>query len=133
MASMDQDLMNRPKSQSTLLQVSDLSKNFGGLMAISGVSFNVFPGEIVGLIGPNGSGKTTLFSLLSGFLTPSEGKITFLNVPIAGMRPDRICHLGMARTFQVVRPFPEMTVFENIKAAAVFGKPVRRPPDVMEQ
>ena len=130
---MDQDLMNRPKSQSTLLEVSDLSKNFGGLMAISGVSFNVFPGEIVGLIGPNGSGKTTLFALLSGFLTPSEGKITFLNVPIAGMRPDRICHLGMARTFQVVRPFPEMTVFENIKAAAVFGKPVRRPPAVMEQ
>ena len=130
---MNQAVMDRQKSQAALLEVSALSKNFGGLMAISDVSFNVFPGEIVGLIGPNGAGKTTLFALLSGFLPPSEGKITFLNVPIAGMRADRICHLGMARTFQVVRPFPEMTVFENIKAAAVFGKTTRRPTDVMEQ
>ena len=120
-------------SQSALLEVSDLSKNFGGLMAISGVSFKVFPGEIVGLIGPNGAGKTTLFALLSGFLSPSQGKIIFMNTSVAGMRPDRICHLGMARTFQVVRPFPEMTVFENIKAAAVFGKPAKRPAAVMEQ
>lgn len=119
--------------QSALLEVSDLSKNFGGLRAISNVSFNVFPGEIVGLIGPNGAGKTTLFALLSGFLSPSEGKITFMNTSIAGMRPDRICHLGMARTFQVVRPFLEMTIFENIKAAAVFGKPAKKPAAAMEQ
>jgi branched-chain amino acid transport system ATP-binding protein len=106
-----------------LLEVRDLSRDFGGLRAIAAVSFRVFPGEIVGLIGPNGAGKTTLFALLSGFLTPSEGKILFQNIPVAGKRPDRLCHLGLARTFQVVRPFPEMTVLENVKAAAVFGKP----------
>jgi branched-chain amino acid transport system ATP-binding protein len=97
------------------------------------MSFQVFPDEIVGLIGPNGAGKTTLFALLSGFLSPSSGEVAFLKTPIAGMRPDRICHLGMARTFQVVRPFPEMTVLENIKVAAVFGKSSRRPVAVMNQ
>jgi branched-chain amino acid transport system ATP-binding protein len=84
------------------------------------------PGEIVGVIGPNGAGKTTLFAVLSGFLSPSHGEVTFMETPIAGMRPDRLCHLGIARTFQVVRPFLEMTVFENVKAAAVFGKPNQR-------
>lgn len=84
------------------------------------------PGEIVGLIGPNGAGKTTLFAVLSGFLTPSQGEIRFTETSIAGMRPDRLCRLGIARTFQVVRPFLEMTVFENVKAAVVFGKPSRR-------
>ncbi len=108
---------------SPLLAVRDLSRDFGGLRAIASVSFQVFSGEIVGLIGPNGAGKTTLFALLSGFLTPSEGEIKFLNQSLAGKRPDRICHLGLARTFQIVRPFPEMTVLENVMAAAVFGKP----------
>jgi branched-chain amino acid transport system ATP-binding protein len=84
------------------------------------------PGEIVGVIGPNGAGKTTLFALLSGFLPPSHGEIRFMETPIVGMRPDKLCHLGIARTFQVVRPFLEMTVFENVKAAAVFGKPGHR-------
>ncbi len=109
--------------QSPLLQVTNLSKDFGGVGALAMVSFNISPGEIVGLIGPNGAGKTTLFALLSGFLTPSHGEIRFMETAIAGMRPDRVCHLGMARTFQVVRPFLEMTVFENVKAGAVFGKP----------
>lgn len=109
-----------------LLEVKNLSRDFGGLRAVASVSFKVLSGEIVGLIGPNGAGKTTLFALLSGFLSPSEGEILFLNKSIGGWRPDRICHLGMARTFQVVRSFPEMTVFENIKAAAVFGKEARR-------
>jgi len=129
----DQDVMTKDISPSALLEVSELFRNFGGVRAISGVSFKVFPNEIVGLIGPNGAGKTTLFSLLSGFLSPSEGQIRFLKAPIAGMRPDRVCHLGMARTFQVVRPFPEMTVIENVKAAAVFGKPAKRPSAVIDQ
>jgi branched-chain amino acid transport system ATP-binding protein len=116
-----------------LLEVKNLSRDFGGLRAVASISFRVQPGEIVGLIGPNGAGKTTLFALLSGFLTPSEGEIIFLNKSIGGWRPDRICHLGMARTFQVVRPFPEMTVFENIKAAAVFGKEARRPAATIDQ
>jgi branched-chain amino acid transport system ATP-binding protein len=106
--------------------VKDLSRAFGGLQALAGVSFEIGPGEIAGVIGPNGAGKTTLFAVLSGFLTPSHGEIRFMETSIAGMRPDRLCHLGIARTFQVVRPFLEMTVFENVKAAAVFGKPDRR-------
>ena len=113
--------------QPPLLKVKNLSRDFGGLRALAMVSFNITPGEIAGVIGPNGSGKTTLFALLSGFLAPSHGEIRFVETPIAGMRPDKICHLGIARTFQMVRPFLEMTVFENVKAAAVFGKPNRRP------
>jgi branched-chain amino acid transport system ATP-binding protein len=109
-----------------LLRVKDLSRDFGGLRALAGVSFDIMPGEIVGVIGPNGAGKTTLFALLSGFLNPSHGEIKFMGQSIAGMRPDKLCHLGIARTFQVVRPFLEMTVFENVKAAAVFGKSNRR-------
>ena len=117
---------NSTPIQPLLLRVKDLSRAFGGLQALSRVSFEIGPGEIVGVIGPNGAGKTTLFSVLSGFLTPSHGEIRFMETSIAGMRPDRLCHLGIARTFQVVRPFLEMTVFENVKAAAVFGKPDRR-------
>jgi len=112
--------------QPLLLRVKGLSRAFGGLQALSRVSFEIGRGEIVGVIGPNGAGKTTLFAVLSGFLTPSHGEIRFMGTSIAGMRPDRLCHLGIARTFQVVRPFLEMTVFENVKAASVFGKPSRR-------
>jgi len=107
--------------------VADLSRNFGGLAALSAVSFGVRPGEIVGIIGPNGAGKTTLFNLLSGFLPPTAGTIRFRGAPTAGVRPDRLCRLGMARTFQVARPFLRMTVFENVMAAAVFGKDERPP------
>jgi branched-chain amino acid transport system ATP-binding protein len=129
----NQDPPSQGHIQSSLLEVKGLSRSFGGLQAISRISFKIYPEEIVGLIGPNGAGKTTLFALLSGFLSPSSGEIAFLQTSIAGMRPDRICHLGMARTFQVVRPFPEMTVFENIKVAAVFGKLSRRPVAIMDQ
>lgn len=118
--------MNSTPTEPPLLEVKNLSRDFGGLRALATVSFGIMPGEIVGVIGPNGAGKTTLFALLSGFLAPSEGEIRFRETPIAGMRPDKLCHLGIARTFQVVRPFLEMTVFENVKAAAVFGKPGRR-------
>jgi len=116
---------NPAPAYSPLLEVKNLSRDFGGLRALAAVSFGITPGEIVGVIGPNGAGKTTLFALLSGFLPPSHGEIRFMQTPISGMRPDRLCHLGIARTFQVVRPFLEMTVFENVKAAAVFGKPSR--------
>jgi branched-chain amino acid transport system ATP-binding protein len=114
------------RTQPQLLRVKNLSRNFGGLQALSRVSFDIMPGETVGVIGPNGAGKTTLFALLSGFLLPSSGEIMFMEMPIAGVRPDKLCRLGIARTFQVVRPFLEMTAFENVKAAAVFGKPSRR-------
>jgi branched-chain amino acid transport system ATP-binding protein len=117
---------NPTPTHSPLLEVKNLSRDFGGLRALAAVSFGITPGEIVGVIGPNGAGKTTLFALLSGFLPPSHGGIKFMKTSIAGMRPDRLCHLGIARTFQVVRPFLEMTVFENVKAAAVFGKSGQR-------
>lgn len=125
--------MSHESPKAVLLEVSNLSRSFGGLDAISRISFQIFEGEIVGLIGPNGAGKTTLFAMLSGFLAPSEGDILFKANPIAGMRPDKVCHLGMARTFQIVRPFPEMTVYENIKAAAVFGKLKRCPSENVDQ
>ncbi len=113
--------------EDVLLEAVDLGKVFGGLAALSGVSFGVRPGEIVGIIGPNGAGKTTLFDLLGGFLPPTSGRIRFRGAPTAGLRPDTLCRLGMARTFQVARPFPGMTVFENVMAAAVFGKAPRPP------
>lgn len=113
--------------QSPVLEIKNLSRDFGGLRALAAISFGILPGEIVGVIGPNGAGKTTLFAILSGFLALSHGEMRFMGSMIAGKRPDQLCHLGIARTFQVVRPFLEMTVFENVKAAAVFGKP-RRPP-----
>lgn len=110
-----------------LLEVEGLSKDFGGLQALSSVSFAVRDKEFVGVIGPNGAGKTTLFALLCGFLAPTAGAVRFRGVPTAGMRTDRLCHLGIARTFQVVRPFAEMTVFDNVRAAAIFGKKERPP------
>ena len=113
--------------QPPLLEVKNLCRDFGGLRALDTVSFGILPGEIVGVIGPNGAGKTTLFALLSGFLASTHGEMRFMGSIIAGMRPDELCHLGIARTFQVVRPFLDMTVFENVKAAAVFGKLGRRP------
>ncbi len=109
-----------------LMEVRNLSKHFGGLRAVSSVSFKIGQGEIVGVIGPNGAGKTTLFALLSGFLLPTNGEIRFEGTSIAGLGPNRLCHLGIARTFQTVRPFPDMTVFENVKAGGVFGKPGKR-------
>ncbi len=110
-----------------LLSVRKLSKDFGRLRVLSSLSFDVREGEFVGAIGPNGAGKTTLFALLSGYLAPTEGTIAFGGRRIDGLRPDHRCHLGIARAFQVVRPFPELTVFENVEAAALFGKPERRP------
>ena len=110
-----------------LLAVRRLSKDFGKLRVLSSISFEVREGEFVGAIGPNGAGKTTLFALLSGYLPPSEGEVEFLGRPVTALRPDQRCHLGIARAFQVVRPFPELTVFENVQAAALFGKRDRRP------
>jgi branched-chain amino acid transport system ATP-binding protein len=99
---------------SPILQVEDLRKEFGGLMAVLDVSFEVVPGEIVALIGPNGAGKTTLFGLISGVLDPTAGKISFDGQPLNGHKPHTIAGLGMARTFQSLRLFGNMTVLENV-------------------
>jgi branched-chain amino acid transport system ATP-binding protein len=106
---------------SVLLEVESLSKRFGGLTALSDVSFQVPAGAIVGVMGANGAGKTTLFSLIAGNARPSSGDIRFEGHSIVGLRPDRVCQLGVARTFQIVKPFPAMTVRENLRTAAMFG------------
>src|SRR5437899_6695099 len=89
-----------------MLDVSGLDKSFGGLHAVKNLSFTVGEREIVGLIGPNGAGKTTVFGLLSGFLRPDAGQVIFRGRSIAGLAPHRVNALGLARTFQIVRPFP---------------------------
>ena len=98
----------------TLLSVREVSKRFGGLQAVGGVSFDVARGSIKALIGPNGAGKTTLFNLISGFLPPDSGGIVFEGTPVQGMQPFEIAALGMSRTFQHIRLFPKMTVLENV-------------------
>lgn len=104
-----------------MLEVSNVTKTFGGLTALDKVSFEVGNGEIVGLIGPNGAGKTTLFNTISGIYTPEDGDIAFMGDRISGSRPSDICHAGIVRTFQIVRTFDESTVFENVLAGAMFG------------
>ena len=99
---------------SALLDVSDLSKRFGGLHAVRNVSFSIAPGEIVGILGPNGAGKTTLYNLLTGFIPPDRGTILFKGRSLRGLAPYRIAGLGISRTFQLCRPFVGMTVFENV-------------------
>lgn len=105
----------------SLLGLVDVSKSFGGVRALQNVGFQVMEGEILGIMGANGAGKTTLFSLIAGNLRPSGGRIQFDGHAIHGMRPDRISRLGIARTFQIVRPFGEMSVLENVKVGAMYG------------
>jgi branched-chain amino acid transport system ATP-binding protein len=104
-----------------MLSVSGLTKRFGGFTALNGVSFEVREGEILGLIGPNGSGKTTLFNCISGALPPTAGAIVYRGERIAGLTPDRICHKGIARTFQIPRPFRKLSILENVAVAAHYG------------
>jgi branched-chain amino acid transport system ATP-binding protein len=100
-----------------LLQVQGLSKRFGGHAAVREVSFTLAEGCIAGLIGPNGAGKTTLFNGLAGALKPSSGRVLLRGRDITGLRPDEVFHAGLARTFQIPRPFPEMTVLDNVMLA----------------
>lgn len=104
-----------------MLEVRNLSKRFGGLKAMSSVSFNVAEGEFVGIIGPNGAGKTTLLNLITGYLRPSDGEILFNKEPLHTRRPNQICHRGIGRTFQIVRPFAEMSVLDNVTVGALFS------------
>ncbi len=104
-----------------MLRVEGLTRNFGGLRAIDGLSFTVQRSEFCGVIGPNGAGKTTLLNLITGYLRPSGGSITLDSRDITGLRPYRVCRLGIARTFQITRPFNEMTVEENIMAGFLFS------------
>jgi branched-chain amino acid transport system ATP-binding protein len=104
-----------------LLKVEGLSKSFGGFLAVNQVSFAVAPGEILGLIGPNGSGKSTTFNLIAGLLKPDRGTVAFEGHDIAGLPAHRICRLGLARTFQIPRPFRRLSLLENVTLAAFYG------------
>lgn len=101
-----------------MLEVAGLTKRFGGLVAVDDASLRVDAGEIVSLIGPNGAGKTTLFALISGFIEPDAGAVTFEGVSALGKRPHRLAQDGLVRTFQIVRPFATLTVRENIATGA---------------
>ncbi|MFC7518048.1 ABC transporter ATP-binding protein [Herbaspirillum sp. GCM10030257] len=101
-----------------ILEVRSLSKRFGGLQAVSNLSFDIAPGEILGLLGPNGAGKTTAFNLIAGFHRLDQGEIRFEGKDIAGMVPHQICQTGIARTFQLSKPFGGLTAIENIMVGA---------------
>jgi branched-chain amino acid transport system ATP-binding protein len=102
-----------------MLEVTDLSKNFRGLQAVSRVDFVVERGSITALIGPNGAGKTTIFNLLSGVHPPSSGRVVLDGQPITGLRPDQTCHAGIGRTFQVAKPFGDLSVRDNVAVGAL--------------
>ena len=105
-----------------ILRVESLSKRFRGLLAISDVSFAVVPGSITSVIGPNGAGKSTLFNLVTGYLPPTAGSVSFKERRITGMATNRIAELGVARAFQIARPFRDLSVAENVRIGALFGK-----------
>jgi ABC-type branched-subunit amino acid transport system ATPase component len=109
-------------SDAPILAVDGLSKSFRGLQAIADVSFAIAPGTITSIIGPNGAGKSTLFNLVTGYLPPTAGAIAFKGRPITGMATNRIAELGIARAFQIARPFRELSVVENVRVGALFGK-----------
>jgi branched-chain amino acid transport system ATP-binding protein len=106
----------------SILGVEGLSKNFRGLAAISNVSFAIEAGSITSIIGPNGAGKSTLFNLVTGYLPPSAGEIRFQDRRITGLATNRIAELGVARAFQIARPFRDLSVRENVRIGALFGK-----------
>jgi branched-chain amino acid transport system ATP-binding protein len=101
-----------------LLEVKNLTKAFGGLKAVNNVTFHINEGEILGLIGPNGSGKTTIFNCISNYYTITSGDVLFKGASIKGLKTHKVCHLGIGRTFQVVKPLARMTVLDNVTASA---------------
>jgi len=106
-----------------ILEVQGITVRFGGLVAVAGVDFSIDRGEVVGLIGPNGAGKTTLFNLISGAILPSSGITLFKGENITRLKPNAICRRGIARTFQLVKLFNDMTVLENVMLSCLFRKP----------
>jgi ABC-type branched-subunit amino acid transport system ATPase component len=106
----------------SILQVDRLSKRFRGVVAIDDVSFQVEPGTVTSVIGPNGAGKSTLFNLITGYLEPSGGDVLYQGASIAGIGTHRIAERGIARAFQIARPFRDLTVADNVRVGALFGK-----------
>jgi len=104
-----------------ILELKSVSRLYGGIRAVNDVSLDFYPGEIVGLIGPNGAGKTTLVNLISGFVPPSSGEVIYDGRSLNGVKPHLVARMGIARTFQIVQPFSEMTVLENVMAGALYA------------
>jgi branched-chain amino acid transport system ATP-binding protein len=102
----------------SLLELTGVSKRFGGLQAVDDITFSVEKGEILGLIGPNGAGKTTIFNLINGYYAPDVGEIKLKGEPIQGLKPYKVCRKGLARTFQVVKPLGRLSVLENVMVSA---------------
>jgi len=109
------------------IECVEISKRFGGLQALEKICLRMSEGEIMGIIGPNGAGKTTLFNIISGVLQPSEGEVFFRGRSLAGMNAAKVCRMGIARTYQLVRPFHSLTALENVLIGITYGRD-RRPP-----
>ena len=105
-----------------MLRIESMTKRFGGFTAVDRLSFELRQGEILGLIGPNGSGKSTTFNVIAGLYAPTEGSVRFLDREIGGLPPNRICRAGIARTFQIPRPFRKLTILENVALSAFYGQ-----------
>jgi len=115
------------------LEVADVTKRFGGLIALNAISFSVGKGEIVGIIGPNGAGKTTLFGVISGFIAPSQGDVSYDSESIIGISPDRLVRRGLMRSFQIVQSFADMTALDVVTTAALTRRPMREAIDYAAQ
>ena len=109
-----------------VLETKEVTKRFGGLLAVNQVSLHLEEGEILGLIGPNGAGKTTLLNAIAGLDPPTSGSVHFLGEEATGLSPQMMCQKGLSRTFQIPRPFPKLTALENVRVASVFGNRAHR-------
>jgi len=116
-----------------IIEVTGITKNFGGLRALHDITFTLKTGEILGLIGPNGAGKTTLFNIIAGTFPPSSGTVVFDGEDITSFTSREICHKGISRTYQLVRPFSSLTVYENVLVGFYFGKPEAMPSGHLER
>jgi len=108
--------------EASILSVDAVNKHFGGVIAVKDLSFDVQAGEVIGLMGPNGAGKTTLLNIIAGEQKPDSGSVTFNGINITGLSPHKLCHLGIARTYQIPQPFSKLTVLQNTAVAAIFGR-----------
>lgn len=106
-------------NQKNVLVLKEVTKNFGGVAAVNNVSLELHEGEVLGIIGPNGAGKTTLFNVIAGFYKPTHGKVIYKDKDISGKSPYKVCKLGLGRTFQIVQPFGDLTVLENVVVGAL--------------
>src|SRR4030043_371431 len=109
-----------------MLSIDKITKHVGGIVALKDVSFDIYPGEVVGLMGPNGAGKSTLLNIIAGEYTSDDGTIKFRGHDITHCSPHQVCHLGIARTYQIPQPFVTLSVRENLLVSAVFGRQLKR-------